>query len=164
MTEEKSEISKLSDEQIAKMLQGDKPTKPDPDAPSARLPEALYYYILTVLEAAILIGIWGYMLRGAKAALAKTPPETDPVLEQVWWHVKFAVVSTSQGLGDQMLARPWLLGGVMLGALAIFVPRTARSRKRVVYLVSGIIVTSLAVLLVVQFTADFGLSNSRAIY
>lgn len=63
-----------------------------------------------------------------------------------------------------MLARPWLLGGVMLGALAIFVPRTARSRKRVVYLVSGIIVTSLAVLLVVQFTADFGLSNSRAIY
>lgn len=81
MTEEKSEISKLSDEQIAKMLQGDKPAKPakpDPDAPSARLPEALYYYILTVLEAAILIGIWGYMLRGAKAALAKNAAGNGP--------------------------------------------------------------------------------------
>ena len=164
MTEEKPEISKLSDEQIAHMLKGDKPAKPDPDAPSSRLPEALYYYILTVLEAAILIGIWGYMLRGAKAAVAKAPPETAPTSEQLWWHVKFGVVSTLQGLGDQMAERPWLLAGVMLGALAIFVPRTPRTRKRVVYLVSGIIVTSLAVLLVFQFTSDFGLTNSRAIY
>ncbi|CAG0977196.1 hypothetical protein PLCT2_01697 [Planctomycetaceae bacterium] len=164
MTEEKPEISKLSDEQIDRMLKGDRPAKPDPDAPSARLPEALYYYILTVLEAAILIGIWGYMLRGAKAAVAKAPPESAPAFDQIWWHVKFGVVSTLQGLSDQMIDRPWLLAGVMLGALAIFVPRTQRTRKRVVYLVSGIIVTSLAVLLVVQFTTEFGLANNRAIY
>ena len=41
---------------------------------------------------------------------------------------------------------------------------TARGRKRVVYLVSGIIVTSLAVLLVFQFMQDFGTATSRSIY
>lgn len=164
MSDEKPEIAKLSDEQIAEMLRSDRPKKTDPDAVGPRLPEALYYYILTVAEAAILIGIWGYMLRGAKAAVSKAPPESAPILDQAWWHIKFGLVSTLQGLGDQALDRPWLLAGVVLGSAAIFVPRTARGRKRVVYLVSGIIVTSLAVLLVFQFMQDFGTATSRSIY
>lgn len=164
MAEDKPEIAKLSDEQIAQMLNGEKrKAKPDPDAPGKRLPEALYYYILTLLEAAILVGIWGYMLRGTKG-LMKAPPETAPALDQFWWHVKFGITSTLEGLGDQAIDRPWLLAGVALGALAIFVPKTPRMRKRVVYLVSGVIVTSLAVLLVVQFTAEFGMATNRSIY
>lgn len=164
MSEDKPEISKLSDEQIAEMLRADKPKKVDPDAAGPRLPEALYYYILTVAEAAILIGIWGYMLRGAKSDLAKAPPESAPFMDQVWFHIRFGVVSTLQGLGDQAVDRPWLLAGVVLGAAAIFVPRTPRGRKRMVYLVSGIIVTSLAVLLVFQFMQDFGTATTRSIY
>ena len=164
MPEDKPEIAKLSDEQIAEMLHADKPKKADPDAAGPRMPEALYYYILTVAEAAILIGIWGYMLRGAKSALAKAPPETAPFMDQAWFHIKFGITSTLQGLGDQAVDRPWLLAGVVLGATAIFVPRTPRGRKRVVYLVSGIIVTSLAVLLVFQFMQDFGTASSRSIY
>lgn len=164
MAEEKPEIAKLTDEQIADMLRTEKPKKTDPDAAGPRLPEALYYYILTVLEAVILIGIWGYMLRGPKAALAKAPAETAPILDQTWFHIKFGIVSTLVGLGDQAVDRPWLLAGVVIGAAAIFVPRTPRGRKRVVYLVSGIIVTSLAVLLVFQFMQDFGVSTSRSIY
>ncbi len=116
MAEDKPEIAKLSDEQIAQMLNGEKrKAKPDPDAPGKRLPEALYYYILTVLEAAILVGIWGYMLRGTKG-LMKAPPETAPALDQFWWHVKFGITSTLEGLGDQAIDRPWLLAGVALGA------------------------------------------------
>lgn len=164
MPEDKPETAKLSDEQIAEMLRADKPKKADPDAAGPRMPEALYYYILTVAEAAILIGIWGYMLRGAKSALAKAPPETAPFMDQVWFHIKFGITSTLQGLSDQAVDRPWLLAGVVLGAAAIFVPRTPRGRKRVVYLVSGIIVTSLAVLLVFQFMQDFGTASSRSIY
>ncbi len=164
MPEDKPEIAKLSDEQIAEMLHADKPKKQDPDATGPRMPEALYYYILTVAEAAILIGIWGYMLRGAKSALAKAPPETAPFMDQAWFHIKFGITSTLQGLGGQAVDRPWLLAGVVLGAAAIFVPRTPRGRKRVVYLVSGIIVTSLAVLLVFQFMQDFGTASSRSIY
>lgn len=164
MADDKPQTASLSDEQIAEML-GGKTRKPkiDPDAPSPRLPEALYYYLLTLVEAAILLGIWGYMLRGPKG-LTKIPPETAPALDLVWWHIRFGIVSTLEGLGDQFRDRPWIPVGIALGALAVFVPRTPKTRKRVVYLVSGVIVASLAVLLVVQFTSEFGMTGNSSVY
>ena len=40
---------------------GKKP-KRDPKLPSPRFPEALYYYLFILIEASILIGVWGYVL------------------------------------------------------------------------------------------------------
>jgi len=160
LPEDKAQVKNLSDEQISAMLKGDKPRKRDPDAPSPRMPEALYFYALVLFQAAVLQGVWGYMLRGIKEVVTRGPREDATF----WEHARFNLVSTFEGLGDQVIARPWLSIGIAFGACAIFVPRTERGRKRMATLVTGLIVACFASLIALQFMADLGTASSHSVY
>jgi len=156
----KPESGQLDDALIAAALGASKPRKPDPTLPSPRLPEAAYYYVLTLIEAAVLLGIWGFMQRGINEVITRGPGEQD----SFWVHFKFNLWSTWEGLQDQCMTRPWLAAGILLGSAAIFVPRTARGRKRMATLVTGLVVACFATLIALQFMEDINMMSARSVY
>jgi hypothetical protein len=157
---EQPRAARLSDDQIDEMLRAGRPRKADPRLPSPRLPEALYYFILALFEAAVLMGIWGYMLRGINEVVTKGPRHDAGV----WETVRFNFLSTFEGMGDQVVQRPWLVAAIIAGCATVFVPRTSVGRKRMVTLVTGIVVAAFATLIVIQFLADMNAVTSNAIY
>ncbi|MCC6572665.1 MAG: hypothetical protein IT462_02640 [Planctomycetes bacterium] len=145
---------KLTDEQIAALLKPDtaKPGKKkrDDKAPSARFPEALYMYLFTVFAGLVLLGIWGYMLRGVEEVMSRGPRQNSPLTE----HLLFNLRSTWEGFLDQLKQRPYIPIGIVLGCLALFVPQTTHGRKRMMQLLSALIVAAFAALIAMQFTSE----------
>lgn len=152
--------SEPSDEAIAALLDsGSKRKKPDPDAPSPRLPEALYYYLFILVEALLVMGVWGFMRRGPLAVM-KGPSLDAPVSEQVLFHLKSIV----GGVGDLFASQPWLPLGVLLLAGVVFVPATPRKRRRMASLVSTVIVAVFVLLIALQFSQDMALISDPGAY
>lgn len=149
------EEAKLSDEQIAALLADGISGKPgkkkrDERAPSPRFPEALYMYLFTLFAGVILLGVWGYMLRGVDEVMSRGPRQNAPFFD----HILFNLRSTWQGFSDQFMQRPYIAIGMVLGCLAIFIPKTSLGRKRMMRLISGIIVATFATLIALQFTTE----------
>lgn len=151
MTDSVTSKPSLSDEEIAAMISGGKPgrKKADPDQPGPRLPEALYYYLFILLEAAMLMGVWGFMRRGA-AEVMKGPPLEAPVLDQVVFHLN----AMFTGVNGLFAAMPWVPAGVMLLSGAVFVPTTPRKRRRISTLLSTVLVCVFVLLIALQFSED----------
>ncbi len=148
----------LSDDQIAALLKdgvGDKPrrAKRDEKAPSPRFPEALYMYVFIVLAGLVLLGIWGYMQRGVEEVLTRGPRQNASWSD----HLLFNLRSTWEGLIDQLKQRPYVPIGIVVGCVAVFIPRTTQGRKRMMRLLSALIVAAFGALIVLQFSADMKL-------
>lgn len=144
--------AKLTDDEIAAMLQpakGKRKQKSDPDATSPRMPEALYYFLFVLLESAIVIGVWGFMRQGPEAAL-KAPDSDQPITTRLA-HDMWSMVD---GLWSVLLAMPWIPLGVVAAAAAVFVPKTGRARKRMATWVSASIVIVFLTLIALQFSED----------
>jgi hypothetical protein len=141
-----------SDEEIAALLAGaagkDKRKKRDMDAPTPRLPEALYFYIFIVLEAVLLMGVWGFMRMGTQAV---TPGIEDASVVQ--W-LTFNFKSMIDGIGSLLRSMPWIPVAVLAAAGVVFVPVTPRRRKRTATLVSTLIVCVFVLLIAMQFSED----------
>lgn len=147
-----------SDEEIAALLAQAKPgrKKRDLNAPSPRLPEALYYYLFILVESVIVMGVWGFMRRGPEAVM-KGPGLDAPVSGQI----KFHLWSILDGVGGLFSAQPWIPLGVILLSGVVFVPVTPRQRKRTASLVSTIIVVIFVLLIALQFSEDMaGITGS----
>lgn len=163
MAEETENKDLPSDDELQEMLdkaeggRKGKRNKPDPTKPSRRLPEALYYYLFILVEIVILIGVWGFMNMGTDEAL-KGPGFEEPITEQFWFHLKSIFV----GFGDVLVGRPWLVPAVTGMALAVFVPRTPRARKRMASVVSTVIVGVFILLIALQFNEDLKNAGSMA--
>lgn len=128
----------------------------DMNAPSPRLPEALYYYLFIMVEAVMVMGVWGFMRRGPEAVM-KGPALDAPVGEQIKFHLR----SILEGVGALFAAQPWIPLGVMLLSGAVFVPTTPRQRKRMASLVSTVIVVIFVLLIALQFSEDMaGITGS----
>lgn len=125
-------------------------TKPKDDEPSRRLPEALWFYLMMLFEAVILAGVWGFMLRGPNEVIKHGPTLESPIMEQVQYHL----LSIWYGFVDQITERPWILIGVAVASMLVFVPGTSRGRKRVARLLSGAIAALFAALIALQFQQD----------
>ena len=153
MSEDHKELP--SDEELAEMLaraEGRKPgkkRKPDPTKPSPRQPEALYDYVFILVEAAILIGVWGFMRMGVEEAL-KGPTLEAPIMDQILFHLK----SIGVGLGDVFTHRPWIPLGACVFAAPVFMPRTPKSRKRMATIVSTALMALFVMLIALQFNDD----------
>lgn len=160
-----SEDEKLlpSDEELSEMLSradGRKPgrkPKRDPNKPSPRLPEALYYFLFIQVEAAILIGVWGFMRMGIGEAM-RGPSIEAPILDQLAFHLK----SIGIGLGHVFAHQPWvpILAAVM--ALPVFMPTTPKSRKRMATFVSTVLVALFVMLIAFQFNEDIANAGAMA--
>jgi hypothetical protein len=144
-----------TDEELAAMLTraegGGKGRKPrrDPTLPSPRLPEAMYYYLFILVEAAILMGVWGFMRMGVEEAM-KGPTFEAPFMEQVEFHLK----SIGIGFANVLTGQPWVpvLAAVM--AAPVFMPATPKSRKRMATVLSTLLVCVFVVLIALQFVDD----------
>lgn len=123
--------------------------KRDPKLPSPRFPEALYYYLFIMVEAAILMGVWGFMRMGIEETL-KGPGMDAPVLDQLKFHIE----SIGVGLGNLFASQPWIPLGVMLLALPVFMPATPASRKRMATIISTVMVALFVLLIGLQFSDD----------
>lgn len=151
-----------SDDEIAAMLAAATPGKKkarDMNAPSPRMPEALYYYLFIMVEAVLVMGVWGFMRRGPEAVM-KGPSLDAPVSEQIGFHL----MSIVRGVGDLALSQPWVPAGVLLLAGAVFVPTTPRQRKRMASLVSTVIVVIFVLLIAMQFSDDMSALSGSADY
>jgi hypothetical protein len=153
LSEDQKELP--SDDELAEMLsraEGRKPGKKpkrDPTKPSPRLPEALYYYMFILVEAAILVGVWGFMRMGIDEAL-KGPALDAPITKQLLFHLK----SIGVGLTDVFVHQPWIPLGALVMALPVFMPRTPKSRKRMATIVSTVLVALFVLLIALQFNRD----------
>lgn len=149
--------AKLTDEQIAALLNegggSGKRKKRDDRLPSPRLPEALYMYLFTVFAGLLLMGVWGYMVRGVDEVMSRGPRQNAPWTD----HLMFNLRSTWEGFSDQAVQRPYIVAGIILGCLAVFVPRSSRGRKRMMQLLCALIVAAFGALITLQFTADMKL-------
>lgn len=138
-----------SDDELAAMIGRGKRRKRNPDKPSPRFPEALYYYLFILVEALVLIGVWGFMGMGFDAAVSG-PGLDAPVVAQFLFHLE----SLGRGILDVFLGRPWVVAAVMLASAAVFVPATPRKRKRMATMVSIAIVALFVILIALQFSED----------
>ncbi|MDC1141949.1 hypothetical protein OAU50_02560 [Planctomycetota bacterium] len=137
-----------SDDELAEMISGGKKRKlkPDPDTPSPRLPEALFYFLFVLLECAMLIGVWGFMVQDP-SDIAYGPNMEAPIFEQLSFHLS----SMWHGLTIVITDKLWVpLICTGIGAL-VFQPDTPRKRKRMATIVSTIIVVVFVMLIAVQF-------------
>lgn len=134
---------------------GGRKPKRDPNAPSPRFPEALYFYMFILVEAAILMGVWGFMRMGIAETL-KGPDLEAPVTDQLTFHIK----SIGVGLLNLLTSQPWIPLGVLVLALPVFMPTTSAARKRMATLVSTVMVVIFVLLIALQFSDD--LSNAGA--
>lgn len=153
MSDDKQKLP--SDEELAELISGDgKPKgkrkkKPDPDVPSPRLPEAIYFYMFVLGESAMLIGIWGFMSLGPELT-AQGPDIEAPVFSQLTHHLG----SMWHGLVITVSERFWVpLICAAIGAL-VFYPDTPRKRKRAATLISTAIVVVFITLIALQFKED----------
>lgn len=150
-----------SDEELAEMLaraDGRKPGKKpkrDPLKPSPRLPEALYYYMFILIEAAILIGVWGFMRMGIEEAM-KGPTIESPITDQILFHLK----SIGVGLVTVFQNQPWVPAIAAGMALPVFMPATPKSRKRMATIVSTVLVGLFIMLIALQFNEDIANAGS----
>jgi hypothetical protein len=143
-----------SDEELAAMLSraeggnGRKPRR-DPNLPSPRFPEALYYYLFMLIEAAILMGVWGFMCMGVEEAM-KGPTIEAPVMDQVMFQIK----SIGIGFLNVLKTEAWVpvLSAVL--ALPVFLPKTPKSRKRMATILSSLLVGLFVALIAMQFSED----------
>ena len=127
---------------------GKKP-KRDPMLPSPRFPEAFYYYLFILIEASILIGVWGFMRMGVDEAL-KGPSIEAPIIDQLVFHLK----SIGIGLANVLTHQPWVPLGAAVLCVAVFVPTTPKSRKRMATIVSTVLVIVFVMLIALQFSDD----------
>lgn len=149
-----------TDDEIAAMLaqsKGGKKKRRDDTVPSSRMPEALYYYLFMLAEAAIVLGVWGFMQRGPREVL-KGPSLEAPIGDQLLFHIK----SVAWGLGDVLVIYWYIAPLVALVCAAVFVPRTGRGRKRMATLVSGVVVGMFLLLIALQFSEDLARAGSYA--
>ena len=149
-----------SDEELAAMIakaEGRKKPKRDPNEPSPRFPEALYYYLFIMVEAVILVGVWGFMRMGINEAL-KGPSLDAPISDQLLFHLK----SIWTGFTDVIASQPWIPVGCALLVLPVFMPKTSRSRKRMATIVSSILVGVFLLLIALQFSEDIANAGSGA--
>jgi len=151
-----------SDDEIAAMLAAATPGKKarrDMNAPGPRLPEAIYFYMFILVEAVLVMGVWGFMRRGPEAVM-KGPSLDAPVGAQL----KFHLMSILNGVGDLFTGQPWIPLGVLLLAGAVFVPTTPRQRKRIASLISTIIVVVFVLLIALQFSQDMSALSGAGEY
>ena len=143
-----------TDEELAAMLSraegkdGKKPRR-DPNQPSPRFPEAAYYYLFIMVEAAILIGVWGFMRMGIDEAL-RGPSLEAPIIDQVLFHLKSIFV----GLAEVITTQAWIPAGALVLCAAVFIPTTPKSRKRMASIVSTVLVLVFVLLIGLQFSND----------
>ncbi|MHC4839895.1 MAG: hypothetical protein ACYTDT_02900 [Planctomycetota bacterium] len=140
-----------SDEELADMISGPKKrkSKPDPDKPSARLPEAAFFYLFVLMESAMLIGVWGFMGQNAEN-VTQGPSIEAPIWEQLTFHLK----SMWHGIGIVLSNKIWVPALCAAVGALVFYPETPRKRKRMATLVSTIIVIIFVMLIAVQFKED----------
>lgn len=140
-----------SEEEVAEMIAGDskRKSKPDPDMPTSRLPEAAYFYLFILIEAALLVGVWGFMGLGIQG-VAQSPSFEAPILEQLQYHLW----SIWHGLGIVAADKPWVLAMCAAIAGVVFFPKTSRRRKSAAKLVLTIIAVVFVLLITIQFKAD----------
>ena len=144
-----------SDEELAELISGDsKPDgkrkkKPDPDLPSPRLPEAIYFYMFILGESAMLIGIWGFINLGPDV-VAQGPDMEAPVFSQLTHHLW----SMWHGLVVTVSERFWVpLICAAIGAL-VFYAETPRKRKRTATFISTANFVVFIMLIALQFKED----------
>lgn len=163
VTDEPQKKDLPSDEELAEMLanvEGRKPGKKpkrDPNEPSARFPEAAYYYMFILAEAAILIGVWGFMRMGVNVAL-KGPSMEAPMGDQLVFHLKSIWV----GFSDVIVSQPWIPIGCAIIVLPVFMPKTPKSRKRMATIVSSVLVGVFMLLIALQFSEDIATAGSAS--
>lgn len=161
MTDEPQKKDLPSDEELADMLakaEGRKPGKKpkrDPNEPSPRFPEAMYYYFFILVEAVILIGVWGFMRMGINEAL-KGPSMEAPIGDQLLFHLKSIWV----GFADVIVTQPWIPVGCALIVLPVFMPKTPKARKRMATIVSSVLVGVFMLLIALQFSEDIASAGS----
>jgi len=146
-----------TDDEIAALLRADRPgrPKPDPNLPSPRLPEGLYYYLFILVEATMVMGVWGFMRRGPEAVM-KGPGLDAPLGRQLVFHLN----SMLQGVVSLSASAPWIPLGVLLLAAGVFLPTTSGKRKRMATVISTVIVAVFVVLIALQFSADMSMATS----
>ena len=133
---------------------GRKP-KRDPTLPSPRLPEALYYYLFILVEAAIVMGVWGFMRLGVEEAM-KGPSIEAPITDQVVFHIKSIWVGFLSVLANS----PWMAVAAAVLAAPVFMPTTPRSRKRMATILSTLLVCTFMLLIALQFADDMANAGS----
>jgi hypothetical protein len=150
-----------SDDELAAMLSrasgkssGKKPRR-DPNIPSPRLPEALYYYMFILVEVAILMGVWGFMRMGVEEAI-KGPSIEAPFMDQVVFHLK----SIGVGFFDVLTGQPWIPLGAAVLATPVFMPTTPKSRKRMATILSSVLMAMFVLLIALQFADDMANAGS----
>ena len=139
------------DDEIAAILERSRSRKParDPTAPSPRMPEALYFYIFILVEAVLLMGVWGFMRIDADAVMG--PGLDNPDVGQ--W-ISFNLRSMLDGVAELIVSMPWVPALVMLAALVVFLPATPKQRRRAASLISMLIVAVFVLMIAVQFSED----------
>jgi hypothetical protein len=148
-----------SDEELAEMLSraegGKGKKKRDPNLPSPRFPEALYYYLFMLIEAAILMGVWGFMRLGVEEAM-KGPTIEAPVMDQIVFQIK----SIGVGFLNVLKTETWVpvLSAVL--TLPVFLPKTPKSRKRMATILSTLLVGLFIALIAMQFSEDMASAAS----
>ena len=150
-----------SDDELAEMLAraegrktGKKP-KRDPSQPGPRFPEALYFYLFILVEAVILLGVWGFMRMGVNEAL-KGPSLEAPLTDHALFHLKSIWV----GFMDVLVSQPWIPIGCALLVLPVFMPKTPKARKRMATIVSSILMCVFLLLIAFQFSEDMSYASS----
>ncbi len=155
----KDQTKAPSDEELGAMLDQasgrKRKKKRDDTLPSPRLPEALYYYLFMLIEAAIVLGVWGFMKRGPREVL-RGPTVDDPIGEQLGFHL----ASIWHGLGDVLTVYWYIPLAIALGSGAVFVPRTPRGRKRMATLVSSLVVGVVILMIAMQFSDDMASAST----
>ncbi len=139
------------------MLAADRPKRArrDPNLPSPRLPEGLYYYLFILVEATMVMGVWGFMRRGPEAVM-KGPGLDAPLVRQLAFHLR----SMLDGVWSLALSQPWIPLGVLVLAAGVFLPVTSGKRKRMATVISTLIVAVFVILIALQFSADMSMASS----
>jgi hypothetical protein len=152
-----------SDDELAAMLaratgkSSGKKQRPDPNLPSPRLPEALYYYLFILVEVAILMGVWGFMRMGVEEAM-KGPSLEAPFTDQIVFHIK----SIGVGFLDVLTGQPWIPLGALVIAAPVFMPNTPKSRKRMATVLSTILMAAFVLLIALQFADDMASAGTAS--
>jgi hypothetical protein len=143
-----------SDDELAEMLaraegKGKGRKARDQNLPSPRFPEAVYYYLFILVEAAVLMGVWGFMRMGIEEAM-RGPTIEAPVMDQVVFQVK----SIGVGFVNVLQTQPWLPILAAVLAAPVFMPKTPKSRKRMATILSTLLVGVFVALIAAQFSED----------
>lgn len=145
-----------SDEEIAALLRPGGTKKPRKAGEKGRFPEALYYYMILLSTELMMIGVWGYMLRG----IDETQFSDESILETALRQL----AAIGAGIGDQAVDRPVMVFGLAVGLAAVFIPAGQKARRRLAYLLAALVALPLCLLIAIQFAADLENASTGVLY